>query len=325
MWLARLKAMAQQGEVDQLIEQVVFHWQTSRKDAAWEQVAQLGCNLIKWEKHAFQRTKLTEMLAEGQNVMPPWFDVGGLKLGDPIEAAGRDYVLTKAKSHSYLIRSESILIKDDMLARNILVSAGPIGVADPGSWTAYTLYLTNDSISFSARGSIVVCDGEFKGSPHHSLIIARAGVSYGNIGACVILSGGPVRCHAKQGTISNSTIISMSTVEVPATTKVINNSLIKQNQPDALGWVKFFEPARVGIEVEPADGAVRIKKLDPARSFAKAGLHTGDLVLALDKAPVKSAESFRKLLRHGLAGQKPLTFEVQRAGKALNVSVQYKG
>jgi S1-C subfamily serine protease len=59
--------------------------------------------------------------------------------------------------------------------------------------------------------------------------------------------------------------------------------------------------------------------------FAKAGLQVGDVVLALDKAPVKSVESFRKLLRHSLAGTQPLAFEIQRAGKALTISVPNKG
>ncbi len=144
--------------------------------------------------------------------------------------------------------------------------------------------------------------------------IAREGVTNWNVSGSVILSGGPVRPANKGGIIANSTIISASTVEVPKEVKQ-TNSIVKQNQPDALGPVHFFEPAEVGIEVDMVKNAVQVKNLDAAKSFAKAGLKAGDVLLALDKAAAKSPAEFRKQLRHSLAGTVPLIFEVRRAAR----------
>jgi hypothetical protein len=51
----------------------------------------------------------------------------------------------------------------------------------------------------------------------------------------------------------------------------------------------------------------------------------GDLPPALDNAPVQSVAGFRKQLRHSLAVQKQLIFEVRRGDKTLTVMVPNKG
>jgi hypothetical protein len=313
--------LAEQGRVDELIEQVVYHWQPSRKETAWKLIGELGCNLIKWEKNDFQRAKLLKLLlSEGQNA-PASADIGGLYLGAAKEMAAPEFIQTQPADGSLLVRAEKIFFRMGACQRGLYISAGPIecGLRAAG---AMGIYFANDDV-FLGPGTVVVCDGEFKGMASNSLIIARKGVTYWNVGNSVILSGGPVRSANKGPAIANSTIISASTVEVPKGAKVIN-TFIKEHQPDALGLIKFFDPAQVGIQVEEAQDTVRIKKLDAGKMFAKAGLQAGDLVLAMDMAPVPSVAAFRKMLRHSLAGQKSLLFDVQRAGNTLTISVLNK-
>jgi hypothetical protein len=320
-WLAKVAALAQLGQVDQLVEQVVYSWQSKRKDAAWEVIGELAFKLINWEKQQFKRCKLEWMLSNGKKSPQPFADIGGLRLqGFQGEEAASEFFFTNGLEHSYLVRAEKIVIKN-ATGRGILVSATSISVSGEGYGDG--IFFANDCVSLRPLGGLVVCDGEFHGQPLNALVIARQGVTLFKLANSVVLSSGPVRWVHNQPSIVNSTIISTSTVEIPAGAKVID-SVIKQNQPDALGPVKFFEVGQAGILVKNEKDAVRIQKVHADMIFAEAGLQAGDIILTLDKTPVKSVDSFRKQLRHSLAVRKQLVFEVRRAEKIVTISVKNK-
>jgi hypothetical protein len=320
-WLYKMGLFAQQGEVDELVEQAVNHWETSRKDAAWQIVGELACKLIDWEKRLHKRAKLDVFLTDDRKVPKPFADIGGLRLlGFHGEVVAPEYLMTNAADHSYLVRAGKIVINDS-IARGILISGGSIDVVGQGCGDG--IFFANDFVTLKKLGGVVVCNGEFKGAPLNSLVIAREGVLYSKIKDSVILSGGPVRCLNDSPTIENSTIISMKNVDIPKAAK-LKDIVIKQDQHDALGPVRFFDPANAGIVVETDKGKLRIKQVHADGIFAKAGLASGDLVLSLDKSPVNSVASFRKHLRKSLAGQQQILFEIRRGEKAMSIGVKTK-
>ncbi len=325
-WLARPTGHAQRGEVDQLIEQAIYHWDPSQKDAAWKAIGEFAYDLIRWEARHHQRTPLQKLLVDGP-LVKPYASVGGLKLWDPKELVAANLVWNKEtrtnKEHAVLARVEKLIIEYSLI-RGVFLSAGPIKLGDIVPSPINTVFFGNDDIAPGfGHFLLVICDGEFKGQTHGCIVIAREGVDYWNIGSSLILSGGPVRTKNKSAVIANSNVICASNVDTPAGGKIIN-SIIKENVPGALGPIKFFEPAQVGIEVELAQDAVRIKKLDPAKTFAKGGLRVGDIVIGLNKNRVRSIAFFRKTLRHQMAAKGPLDFKVRRAGQVLTITVANK-
>ena len=100
----------------------------------------------------------------------------------------------------------------------------------------------------------------------------------------------------------------------------------RKHPPSAipLGFIKFFDPSQAGISVEGAKGGVAIKQVAPDKPFARAGLRSGDVPLAIDGTVVPSPESFRRLLRRKLAVGKDAAFKVRRGEKTLEIRVSCK-
>jgi S1-C subfamily serine protease len=97
---------------------------------------------------------------------------------------------------------------------------------------------------------------------------------------------------------------------------------IREHEPNPLGFVQWFDPARVGVTVEAAAGGVRVRAA--AKSFAAAGLRAGDLLSAIDGEAVKSPDEFRLLLRARLADGGKMALAVRRAGRDLTIPVRCK-
>ena len=154
-------------------------------------------------------------------------------------------------------------------------------------------------------GSLIVCDGDLTtGSFKDSLVIARGSIYCG-------------------GSIENSRVICGGKVQLQHPDWVRDSKVVeKESKP--LGFVTFFDPAEAGIRVESAEGGVRVKEAAPGKPFASAGLRAGDVVTALDRAAVKDAEGFRRLLRAKLAVEGTTTFHLRRDQKAVEIPVTHK-
>jgi S1-C subfamily serine protease len=98
-------------------------------------------------------------------------------------------------------------------------------------------------------------------------------------------------------------------------------SLIREKNTTGLDIIKFFDPAKAGIEVTPGKGGVTVKKTHKDKPFAGI-LREGDLVTAIGDAKVPSPEEFRRHLRAALAeGTRTITLTVSRNGKSFAVPV----
>lgn len=62
----------------------------------------------------------------------------------------------------------------------------------------------------------------------------------------------------------------------------------------------------------PGSSAVKLGVSDPSSCWGKAGLHTGDVIIAVDKSPIKSVNDFRQIISKFQIGD-TVVIEVQRA------------
>jgi hypothetical protein len=154
--------------------------------------------------------------------------------------------------------------------------------------------------------SLIVCDGDFT---------VRT-----DIGRSFIVARGIIRCG---GGVRASRLVSCGDVQLTRPQRVFDSKVVEK-EPKPLGFVKFFDPADVGIKVEKADGGVRVKEAAKGKMFAEAGLRADDVVTAVDGEAVKDAEQFRRVLRAKLALEGKNVFKVRRGDKALDIPVAHK-
>jgi S1-C subfamily serine protease len=101
----------------------------------------------------------------------------------------------------------------------------------------------------------------------------------------------------------------------------LRDNVVREKDTSGLGVVKFFDPARLGVEVVEGKDGVRVKKAAKDKAFA-AVLRPGDMVTAVGSARVCSVEAFRARLRAALAeGTRSIALTVRRDGKDRAVRV----
>jgi S1-C subfamily serine protease len=153
--------------------------------------------------------------------------------------------------------------------------------------------------------SIVICDGAFTAQQR--------------IRNCLVIARGAVHC--RHG-IYESLVITGDKVHLPARADSrVENSTIKEHEPNPLGLIKFFDPTRLGIKVEAAEGGLKVKQLQRESVFARAGLRTGDVLIGVAGAPIGDPERFRRTLRKLLAEGEEKVFRVRRADRVLEFTV----
>jgi hypothetical protein len=221
------------------------------------------------------------------------------------------------KSGSFLTRAGGVTANKRMI-RSFIVSSGDITIHDGEGFRtslSYTLLFACGSVTLDVSGPIeslvIVCDGDvtFRDPPGTTAI------------DCLIVAGGDVTLPREA---LDSAIFAGGSVKQPR--KIARaRCVVRENERNPLGRVRFFDPAEAGVEVAPDKDGVKVKEAPRDRPFASAGLRPGDVVTALDGARTDSPEVFRKLLRAALAGEGPsLTLTVQRSGKTLTVAVPVK-
>jgi hypothetical protein len=100
-----------------------------------------------------------------------------------------------------------------------------------------------------------------------------------------------------------------------------NLYLISDKGP--LQAVKFFDPARLGIEFSQAGEHVRIDKVHDGKLFSRASLRAGDIVLTADHEAIASPEDLRKFLRCRLDGEQ-FVLKVRRGDKTVESKAKMK-
>ena len=114
-------------------------------------------------------------------------------------------------------------------------------------------------------------------------------------------------------------LISSSSVDVGRGDKARNT--IQESVAEPLGFVKFFEPAQIGLQAAADDGAVKVLRAAPVKAFHKAGLRAGDVLLAVGAAEVRDDAGLRRALLRHVALEEPIPLRVRRDGKILELKV----
>jgi hypothetical protein len=294
----KLTEFARRGEIDRLAELLARRPKWDDENACWRVVAGLGGRLSDLEKQTTcRRTGFPPLVAALIGDFPLY-----VERSRPQKVAAR---LATLKHGRYLARAEHIagVAPGTGFSDSLLVSSRGV--------RAHSLYL-----------SVVFAGGPVEAeSISSSIVVCDADVNCYDASRCLIIARGDVRLT---GWVTDCRIITSGSVRflprIPAA--VHRNNQVTEHEPNPLGFVKWFDPARVGVTVEAAAGGVRVKAA--GKSFARAGLRAGDLVAAIDGEAVKSPDDFRLLLRAKLADGGKMVFAVRRAGQDLKVPVRCK-
>jgi hypothetical protein len=183
--------------------------------------------------------------------------------------------------------------------------------------------------------AVIGCSGPVRGREFGWCAVFASGpVDIDGIGACIIVSDadvtlrqgnkslviarGTVTCEG--GVYKDCRFIAGKTVKLNHSTRLVDCK-VTTHELNPLGFVRFFDPAILGITIEPAKTGMHVKAVAPGKPFAKAGLKAGDIVLAVNACPAKSPEEFRKLLRQSYVCDEDTVLRVDRGGKRLEVRV----
>ncbi|MCI0458544.1 MAG: PDZ domain-containing protein [Gemmataceae bacterium] len=307
--LARLQEHARHGEVDQAVEILVRRPQWADENTCWQALTGLAAQLIERGRKEFG----ADLLAKGLWHLPAGDFGRYVKRARPLFLTGTR--LHPDKDKMFKLKHLGFVARgtDMILERSARVPYDSALIAAAGSFRydealdSSVIYSSGPVTMLEIDHSVLVCDGDLKVETiSNSLVIVRGDVYCVNPfvvrDSLIILSG---RFHLGKPTWALD----------KKTTKV------REQQPDFLGFVKFFDPAREGVEVEPAKGGVRIKAAADGKPFAKAGLAAGDLVVAVNGQPAESPEVFRRLLRRTFVTGETTVLRVERDGKQSEVRV----
>lgn len=292
-----LAALAKAGALDQAVERLVAREKWDDEDACWQALAEAAHRLAglgerAWGKGAIfmpEKVRSSEIFSGDFSKY--------LKAMRPRRIAARQALVPKSE-YFVVVRGEEVSAPDGFM-KSFIAASARLRTAAFG----HCVVLAGGSVEAEgAADSVIVCDGDFtaRGGISRSVVVARGAVTFDATRDSVIVTVGPSGIPKKVD---------------------VSRSVIRENEPTPLGFVKFFDPADAGITVEAAEGGVRVKEVAVGKPFARAGLRAGDLITGVDDAVVVSPESFRRLLRRKLAEGKETLFKVRRAHQAVAITV----
>jgi hypothetical protein len=215
------------------------------------------------------------------------------------------------------IRSDEVVqaagVENPQWLRGLVVSRSRVTVKGPIN---DALILANGNVTTGHRlsSSVVICDGDVHVASHlgvGSLVISRGKITVGGNSSYTTLIAGETVTFAKPLRLLTG---------LDAEVEPFHNPVIREKEANPLGYIKFFELSRVGVEAKVADGAVRAVAVAGGKPFAKAGVKVGDIITEVNGQKPASPESLRQLLRDALAvGDATVT--IRRGDKTETVTV----
>jgi hypothetical protein len=184
------------------------------------------------------------------------------------------------------------------------------------------LLASSISAEMQARQCIIVASGsvDIRERVANAIVFANGNVRIADsLWGSLIICNGDV--EVETGAIERSVILCRGTLT--AGRSLIRDSVIERNERNPLGLFKFFELAQVGLAVDEVKKELRVASVDNNNPFARAGLKSGDVILALQDAKVASVEDFRNRLRaRYLAGE--ATLSVRRGTAEIGIRVSFR-
>jgi hypothetical protein len=298
---AKLAALAKDGQVDQAVEKLVRRKEWDDEDACWQVLAELAGRLTDLEKKEFGTVSLQTV--EGREVPARDFRRYREKM-QPKVLSGSRLSWRDLLGPRFVVRAEEIETGNPQTASLLATS----GVAKTSNLSHSALFAGGSVDVSGVSDALIVCDGDVTvhADVRNSLIIAR----------------GDIHLHCPD-TI-NSRIITSGRVYLELKSSRLIDTKVKEREAKPLGFVTFFDPAKIGISIEKADGGLRVKEAARDKPFARAGLRADDLLTAVNGDTVKDPEVFRRLLRAKLAVEGEMVFKVRRGEQTLELRVPCK-
>lgn len=123
-------------------------------------------------------------------------------------------------------------------------------------------------------------------------------------------------------TAAESVIVATGKVNVVDENDSFDN-VILENARNPLPFLTLFDAALEGIEVQPARDGAQVTKIQDGKPFARAGFRKGDLMVAVGDTKITSADDFRRTLRRLVAEKAKGVYRILRAGKALEIPIDF--
>jgi hypothetical protein len=304
---ARLKQHGRNREVDQAVEVLVGRPKWDDERPCWQVLTSLAAELI--ERGRKEYADGIPVPHKGAEPSPyellPVGEFGRyVKVARPLFLTGPRVAIPRPKKASdersaFVIRGKEVAIVSLLRGSALIAASGSLRY--DGDLMSSVTYVTGPVQVRSLWNSVLVCDGDLtvKGV-RQSLVIVRGDV------------------HCNGAGVGTSLIIASGRLHIDKHSQIAKTAKIRERQADLLGFVKFFETAQAGLEVEPAKGGVRVKTVDAKKGFAKAGLQAGDLITGVDKQATADPEGFRRQLRSALA-RGTFTLQVSRGDKSRQI------
>jgi hypothetical protein len=306
--LAQLAKHAKDGEIDRAVELLVWRPKWDDDNACWQVLTRLAAELIERGRKEFGGTAVLQP----DRVLPAGDfgrfvkDVRPIFLSGPRVHPGKQRRIMKGDynpNEGFVLRGKDLVIDGGDNVGGLLASAGSVHAI---LLRSSVIYASGPVEISEVRNSLLVCDGDLRvNSISYSLVIAR----------------GDIHCSNSGAVGSNSLVITSGRLHLGRFAKVDKGAKVLERQATPLGFVKFFDPDREGIEVEAAKDGVRVKVAAEGKAFAKAGLRAGDVITAVDKEATADPEAFRRQLRSALAREEGPTLRILRAGKAVELKI----
>jgi hypothetical protein len=294
--LAAFADLAKGGAVDRAVEKFVRRDRWEDEAAGWQVLADLEDKLADLERKAYGKSEWPH--GDRRRKFNPsnltrLADAAGLP--SPGTGRGAPHLW---EMHAVLRAEE---IQKGLLNDFLIALSG--GAAIPSELFNSSIFACGSITSSGVSDSLFVCDGDITltGSIRRSLVIAR----------------GTISC---EGRVDSSRLISCGEVRLKYP-KIVTDSKIVEKESKPLGFVKFFDTADVGITVETAEVGARVKSAEKGKPFAASGVRANDLITEVNGQAVKDAESFRRLLRAGLAVDGETVLKVRRDKQVSEVRV----
>ncbi|MCI0700188.1 MAG: PDZ domain-containing protein [Planctomycetia bacterium] len=227
---------------------------------------------------------------------------------------------------AYQVAVQATEVKAEWALVGLIVSRGPVNAkAD----IQRSLILATDDITVgeSVSQSVIICDGDVvvPRNVMKSLIIARGKIEIKEMAeSSTLITGGKVAVGKLPdiGIPPNplDTPAALEQWKIKITEAESKKVIVKDKEPNPLGFITFFELSRIGLEVKAADGVVQVAKLEAGTLCEKAGFQVGDTILEVNGKKPTDAESLRRLLRDALAIA-DATVKLQRGDKTETLKV----
>jgi hypothetical protein len=297
--LGRERTFAKRGKIDRFVASAAA-WDVPANDMKlWQAVLDVALDVSKRANYYWTPTNSRSRItpkdfwpsplfrkSNGRYIIP-----SGNNGGQAVRCSPGGYIARTVVAHN-ITRSALVVVEEATVERgidtSIILANGDVCCTDGTLATA-----------------IIFCDGDVDIAERviNSVVIAHGNIRIGSFPSrSILIAGGKVT-------------IAKPDKRVEKNPELANK--IQENSRHPLGFVSFFELSDVGVEVESADGGLRVSNLVAGGPMAAAGVQERDVITKVGEHAVKTAEELRRRLRDASAVKGEAVLTIRRGAATL--------